>query len=143
MNRQHGQSHGTVEHAGRDGAGLPASTVIGPDTTISGSIRAQGTVWIDGRVEGDVCTDGLLVIGEGAIVIGNVWAGSVICRGVIAGDIVASEEVELLASASLNGTVRAPVLSVDDTVLFNDNLEATDAVDELPSDNAERSACAA
>ncbi len=143
MNRQHGRSHGTVEHAGRDGAGLPATTVIGPDTTISGSIRAHGTVWIDGRVEGDVCTDDLLVIGDGAMVIGNVSAGSVICRGVIAGDIVAEEEVELLASASLSGTVRAPVLSVDDSVLIDDNLEATDAIEALPSDNAEPSACAA
>ena len=143
MSQQNRQSSGMIEHAGRDGAGLPASTVIGADTTISGSIRAQGTVWIDGRVEGDVSTDDLLVIGEGAIVIGNVSAGSVICRGTIAGDIVAEEEVELLASASLNGTVRAPVLLVDDSVLFNDNLEATDAVEELPGDNAEPSACAA
>ena len=143
MSRQNRQSPGMIEHAGQDGAGLPASTVIGADTTINGSIRAQGTVWIDGRVEGDVCTDDLLVIGEGAMVIGNVSAGSVICRGTIAGDIVAEEEVELLASASLNGTVRAPVLTMDDTVLFNDNLEATDAVEALPSDNAEPSACAA
>ncbi len=143
MSRQKVIGPGMIEHAGQDGAGLPASTVIGADTTISGSIRVHGTVWIDGRVEGDVCTDDLLVIGEGAMVIGNVSAGSVICRGVIAGDIVAEEEVELLASASLSGTVRAPVLSVDDSVLFNDNLEAADAVDELPGDNAEPSACAA
>ena len=143
MSRHNEKSHGMIEHAGRDGAGLPASTVIGPDTTISGCIRAHGTVWIDGRVEGDVWTDDLLVIGEGAMVIGNVSAGSVICRGVIAGDIVAEEEVELLASASLSGTVRAPVLSVDDSVLFDDNVEVTDATDELPSDNAEQSACAA
>ena len=143
MSRQNRQSPGMIEHAGQDGAGLPASTVIGADTTISGSIRAQGTVWIDGRVEGDVSTDDLLVIGEGAIVIGNVSAGSVICRGTIAGDIVAEEEVELLASASLNGTVRAPILSVDDSVLISDNLEAIDTADELLSDNAEPSACAA
>jgi cytoskeletal protein CcmA (bactofilin family) len=88
-------------------------------------------------------TDGLLVIGEGAMVIGNVSAGSVICRGVIAGDIVAEEEVELLASASLSGTVRAPLLSVDDSVLFDDTLQAADAIDEPPGGNAEPSACAA
>jgi cytoskeletal protein CcmA (bactofilin family) len=134
---------GMIEHAGQNGAALPASTVIGADTTISGCIRARSTVWIDGRVEGDVWTDDLLVIGEGAMVIGNVFAGSVICRGVIAGDIVAEEEVELLASASLSGTVRAPVLSVDDSVLFTDNLEAADVTEELPGGNAESSACAA
>jgi len=143
MSRQKVIGSGMIKHAGQDGAGLPASTVIGADTTISGCIRAHGTVWIDGRVEGDVWTDDLLVIGEGAMVVGNVSAGSVICRGVIAGDIVAEEEVELLASASLSGTVRAPVLSVDDSVLFDDHLEAAEAIDELPGDSAESSACAA
>ncbi len=143
MSRQKGQSPGMIEHTGRDGASLPASTVIGADTTISGSIRAHGTVWVDGRVEGDVCTDDLLVISEGAMVIGNVSAGSVICRGVIAGDIVAEEEVELLASASLSGTVRAPVLSVDDSVLFDDTLEAVNVTEALPGNSAEASACAA
>jgi len=117
-----------------DRQGLEASTVIGADTIISGTIRAQGTVLIDGRVEGDICTDGLLMIGEGAIVIGNVYAGSVICRGLIVGDIIASEEVELLDSASLNGTVRAPVCLVDDGALLTDNMNTVYETEELSSD---------
>ena len=114
-----------------NGMSLQAMTMIGSDTIITGTIRAQGTVWIDGRVEGDIYTDGLLMIGETAVVIGNIEAGSVICRGMIMGDIVASEEVELLESASLNGTVRAPVFSVDDSALVNDNMEAAYAAEEL------------
>jgi cytoskeletal protein CcmA (bactofilin family) len=73
------------------------------------------------------------------MVIGNVSAGSVICRGVIAGDIVAEEEVELLASASLSGTVRAPLLSVDDSVLINDNLETPYDADEFSNGGNESS----
>lgn len=117
-----------------DRQGLEASTVIGADTIISGTIRAQGTVLIDGRVEGDICTDGLLMIGDGAIVVGNIYAGSVVCRGLIVGDIVASEEVELLDSASLNGTVRAPVFLVDDGALLTDNMEAAYETEELFDD---------
>jgi cytoskeletal protein CcmA (bactofilin family) len=117
-----------------DRQGLEATTVVGSDTIITGTIRTRGTVWIDGRVEGDICTDDLLMIGEGAIVVGNIYAGSVICRGMIVGDIVASEEVELLESASLNGTVRAPVFSVDDSALLTDNVEAAYATEELFND---------
>lgn len=113
---------------------LEATTVIGADTIISGTIRAQGSVLIDGRVEGDICTDDVLMIGEGAIVVGNIYAGSVICRGLIVGDIVASEEVELLESASLNGTVRAPVFSVDGGALLTDNVEAAYVAEELSDD---------
>lgn len=114
-----------------NGMSLQAMTMIGSDTIITGIIRAQGSVWIDGRVEGDIYTDGLLMIGETAVVIGNIEAGSVICRGMMMGDIVASEEVELLESASLNGTVRAPVFSVDDSALVNDNMEVAYAAEEL------------
>ena len=113
---------------------LEATTIIGSDTIISGTIRAQGTVVIDGRVEGDICTDGLLMIGEGAIVVGNIYAGSVACRGLIVGDVVASEEVELLDSASLNGTVRAPIFLVDDGALLTDNVEAVYETEELSDD---------
>lgn len=116
---------------GQDGQTGLGSTMIGSDTIITGTIRAQGTVWMNGRVEGNICTDGLLMIGETAVVIGNIEAGSVICRGMIIGDVVASEEVELLESASLNGTVRAPLFSVDDSALVNDNMEAAYAVEEL------------
>jgi cytoskeletal protein CcmA (bactofilin family) len=117
-----------------DRQNLEAATVIGSDTIVSGTIRAQGTVVIDGRVEGDICTDGLLMVGEGAIVVGNIYAGSVVCRGLIVGDIVASEEVELLDSASLNGTVRAPVFLVDDGALLTDNVEAAYETEELSDD---------
>jgi cytoskeletal protein CcmA (bactofilin family) len=113
---------------------LEAATVIGSDTIVSGTIRAQGTIVIDGRVEGDICTDGLLMVGEGAIVVGNIYAGSVVCRGLIVGDIVASEEVELLESASLNGTVRAPVFLVDDGALLTDNVEAAYETEDLSDD---------
>lgn len=126
---------------GYDGEGtiLEAMTMIGSDTIISGTIRAQGTVWVDGRVEGDICTDGRLMIGEGAIVVGNIYAGSVISRGMIVGDIVASEEVELLESASLNGTVRAPVFSVDGGALVTDNVETAYEVEELSEGDGESS----
>ena len=116
----------------RDNLSPQAMTIIGEDTVITGTIRAEGAVRIDGRVEGDICTEGLLIVGEGAIVVGNVYAGTVVSRGLIVGDIVASEEVQLLDSASLNGTVRTPVFLADDGALLTDNEETTYAVEELP-----------
>lgn len=118
-----------------NGMSLGATTIIAADTIISGTIRAEGAVRIDGRVEGDICTDGLLTVGEGAIVVGNVYAGTVVSRGLIVGDIVASEEVQLLESASLNGTVRTPVFLADEGALLTDNDdEETAYADEELSD---------
>jgi len=109
---------------------LQAMTIIGEDTVITGTIRAEGAVRVDGRVEGDICTESLLIVGEGAIVVGNVYAGTVVSRGLIVGDIVASEEVQLLDSASLNGTVRTPVFMADEGALLTDDTDEPVFADE-------------
>lgn len=109
---------------------LQAMTMIGEDTIITGTIRTEGTIWIDGRVEGDVCTEGLLMVGENAVVVGNVYASAVVSRGMIIGDIVASEEVQLLQSASLNGTVRTPVFLADEGALLTDDADEPAYADE-------------
>jgi len=118
---------------------LQAMTIIGEDTVITGTIRAEGAVRVDGRVEGDICTESLLIVGEGAIVVGNVYAGTVVSRGLIVGDIVASEEVQLLDSASLNGTVRTPVFMADEGALLTDDTDEPVFADEELSGNGDAS----
>ena len=50
-----------------------------------------------------------------------------ICRGKITGDIVASGKVRLESPAVLNGSVKAPLLSIEEGVLFNGSLEMAKA----------------
>jgi cytoskeletal protein CcmA (bactofilin family) len=114
----------------KNGTALPEA-VVGAGVTFKGNIRCPSTIRIDGRVEGDIYTDGALVSGEEAMVTGNIYAGSVICQGMLAGDIIAKEEVEMRAPASFNGSVHAPLLSIDECVLFNDSLATTYIVEEL------------
>ena len=110
---------------------------VGADVEFKGTIRCHDTLRIDGKVEGDIHTDGTVLIGKDALITGNIFADSVICEGMIVGDIVAGEEVQLLASASLDGTVRSPVLTIDEGVLFNDRLETTYVIEDLPDEEAE------
>ncbi|MDE3119249.1 MAG: polymer-forming cytoskeletal protein, partial [Nitrospirota bacterium] len=56
-----------------------------------------------------------------------VSAGTVVSKGKITGDIIAKEKVRLLAPAVLNGSVKAPMLSMEEGVLFNGNIEMSRA----------------
>ena len=78
----------------------------------------EGTARIDGRLEGDISTEGILVIGESAVIEGNIAARSVHCAGTVTGDIVASERVELVPPAFLMGCVKTPRLSLQEGVSF-------------------------
>src|SRR5216684_8224826 len=96
---------------------------VGRGVEFKGVITYNGTVRIDGRLDGEIHTEGILVVGEDAVLTAQVTAGTVISRGKITGDIVASGKVRLQAPAVLNGSVKAPLLSIEEGVLFNGSLE--------------------
>lgn len=115
---------------GRPSAGNQEEEVIafvGRGVEFKGMITYNGTVRIDGRLDGEIHTEGVLVVGEDAVISAQVTAGTVISRGKITGDIVASGKVRLQAPAMLNGSVKAPLLSIEEGVLFNGSLEMAKA----------------
>src|SRR6058998_1629583 len=80
---------------------------VGRGVEFKGVITYNGTVRIDGRLDGEIHTEGVLLVGQDAVITAQVTAGTVISRGKITGDISASGKVRLLAPAVLNGSVKA------------------------------------
>ena len=93
-------------------------SLLGKNARFKGTIVFEGTARIDGRLEGDISTEGILVIGADAVVEGNIAARAVHCAGTITGDIVASERVELVPPAFVTGRVKTPRLSLQEGVSF-------------------------
>ena len=116
-----------------EGAG-DVSAFVGKGVEFKGTISYSGTVRIDGYLDGEIHTDGVLLIGEDAVIQAKITAGTIVCKGKITGDVVAKESVKLRAPAVMNGSVKAPVLSMEDGVLFNGALEMAHGVRELPRD---------
>ena len=113
-----------------DGTG-DISAFVGKGVEFKGTITYSGTVRIDGRLDGEIHTDGVLLIGEEAIIEAKITAGTIVCKGKITGDVIAKDSVKLRAPAIMNGSVKTPVLSMEDGVLFNGALEMTQGVREL------------
>ena len=95
------------------------SAFVGEGVEFKGVISYEGTVRIDGHLEGEIYTKGTLIIGQGAVIDAKVEAGTIVCQGHIIGDIVAKEKIQLLAPAVLNGSVQTPSISMEEGVLFN------------------------
>jgi len=107
---------------------------VGKGVEFKGTITYSGTVRIDGYLDGEIHTDGVVLIGEEAVIQAKITAGTVVCKGKVTGDIVAKDCIKLRAPAVINGSVKAPVLSMEDGVLFNGALEMSHGVHELPRD---------
>ncbi len=95
------------------------SAFVGEGVEFKGVISYQGTVRIDGHLDGEIHTDGILIVGQSAVIDAKVEAGTIICQGRIIGDITAREKIQLMSPAVLNGSVKTPSLSMEEGVLFN------------------------
>src|SRR5437899_12253568 len=81
---------------------------VGRGVEFKGVITYNGTVRIDGRLDGEIHTEGALLVGQDAMIAAQVTAGTVISGGKITGDIVASGKVGLLAAGVVKGSVKPP-----------------------------------
>ena len=94
------------------------NSLIGPGTAVSGNLQASGFTRIDGDIDGNLTIDGKLIIGDKARVRGDIFATSAIVGGVVEGDILAPEGVQLFATASVIGDIVAQEIKMDENVLF-------------------------
>lgn len=105
------------------------TTVIGPDTHIKGEMVFDSTARILGTFEGRITAKGEVQIGDGAACKAAVEGQNVIVDGLVEGDIVARERVQLNAKAKVIGDVVANTLVVAEGASFVGNVRVgTDAV---------------
>lgn len=94
------------------------TTLLGRGAAFEGKLTFEGTVRIDGRFKGEVFSDDVLVIGEGAIVEAEIDIGDVIVQGTVIGNIKAKRSIEIHAPGRVKGDLHTPSLQIDKGVVF-------------------------
>lgn len=87
-------------------------TIIGKGATVNGSIKTEGTLRIDGKLEGEINVAGDLIIGETGIVNADVEAQNLTVSGMVKGNIKASGKLDLQASGKIFGDITVKDLAV-------------------------------
>lgn len=106
-----------------------AHTILGREAKFSGKLVFEGAVRIDGRFEGEIFTDDLLLIGPGAEVSAQINAGSIIINGSVDGDIIAKGSIEIKAPGRLRGNVTTPALIIEKGVMFDGTCRMAEITD--------------
>jgi cytoskeletal protein CcmA (bactofilin family) len=89
-------------------------TLLAKGVVLKGEIHVEGTVRIDGRLDGDIQTKGQVIIGEDGLVQGTITAGTVISSGRIKAKVMADDRVQLMRTATLIGEVLTPLLIIEE-----------------------------
>ncbi len=94
------------------------SSVIGSDMVVDGDIRAKEAVRVEGKVTGDVETEGVLIISAGGSVKGNVKGSSIVIGGSLEGDLCSGGRTEVASTGKVIGNIRTKSLIVDENAVF-------------------------
>jgi len=95
-----------------------SKNVLNSDVEIKGNIKFSGELSLDGKLEGEIHTDGTLQLGDGAVINGNINAQAVVVRGKVHGNINAREKIEIKSKAELFGDIRASKLVIEEGVTY-------------------------
>lgn len=99
--------------------------ILSKDVEIKGSIKFTNELIIDGKIEGEIISDGNLTVGENADIKGEIKTKSVTVLGKIQGNITVQERCELKTRAHLIGDLRAARVIIEEGATFVGKSEVT------------------
>jgi len=99
------------------------TTFIGPNVVIEGTLSGSESIVIEGTVRGHVKLTADVLIGTKARVEATVHARNVTIEGKLAGDVSADDRVELVASATVDGNIKAPKIIVAEGAKFRGSVD--------------------
>ena len=91
---------------------------LGKGCEYDGKLTFEGSVRIDGKFSGEIFSNDILLIGEGALVKAEIDVGTIIVSGTVEGNISAKKMVELKAPALVRGTISTPALMMEQGVVL-------------------------
>jgi cytoskeletal protein CcmA (bactofilin family) len=116
----------TMFGVGKKSASARIETIIGQHTHLQGDVRFSGGLHVDGKITGNVLaepgTDAVLTVSELGCIEGEVRVPNLILNGTVAGDVHASERVELAAQAKVTGNLFYQLIEMTMGAEINGNL---------------------
>ncbi len=110
-------------------------SLIGADMLVEGTITSEEAIRIDGRVKGDISSQGALVIGASGKVLGNIKGADIMVAGIVEGDLTSAGRTEVASTGSIRGNIQTKSLIVDENAIFqgqcNMNSADTKLIEEI------------
>ena len=105
---------------------IPTINLISTGTDITGDIKSNGDIRIDGSLTGNLNTKGKVVVGPTGKVKGEVICKNSEVAGVIEGKIVVGQLLNLKASSRITGDIVTVKLSIEPGALFSGNCKMSE-----------------
>jgi cytoskeletal protein CcmA (bactofilin family) len=101
------------------------SVFLGADSNLEGVLGFSGQARLDGRFKGEINGQGVLFVGPHAHIEATVKSTVVVISGEVVGDVIATERLELQAPGRLRGNISAPMVMMEEGVVFEGHCSMT------------------
>lgn len=135
-NQRHDELHQPVEPPRHEPVARDVQAHLGQGSRVEGKLSFDGSVRIDGQVDGEINAKETVTIGETAVINAQIQANTVIVHGRVQGDITARKRVELRAPARLTGNLATPSLVIHEGVVFEGNCKM--GLEDAQADRADK-----
>jgi cytoskeletal protein CcmA (bactofilin family) len=98
-------------------------SIIGPGMTIRGDCETDGTVRVEGSVEGSITAGKAVVIGKQGVVIGDISTQDAVISGRVEGTLVAASRLELQATCHIEGEVHTRRMQLEEGAVLNGSVQ--------------------
>lgn len=99
---------------------------LSTSTTITGNIKTSEDFRLDGKMQGDIESDGKVIIGPEAEFTGNIICQNIDLMGRIQGNLTVSETTSLKAKVNFQGEITTRFLDIEPGALFNGSCKMTE-----------------
>jgi cytoskeletal protein CcmA (bactofilin family) len=123
-----GEGRGRAQPAPRP---TEITALLGRGTHFEGKLFFEGRVRLDGSFRGEIRGEDVLVIGDGALVAGQIHVATcIVTGGEVEADIKARDAIELYAPSKVTGALHAPAIFIDRGVKFEGTCKMAPLDDE-------------
>lgn len=113
----------------REVSGTPPESVIsiiGPGMTVVGDCQTEGTVRVEGVVEGSIKAGKAVVIGKQGKVTGDIRTQDAVISGHVSGTLFAESRLELQATCHIDGEVHTRRMQLEEGAVLNGTVHMGD-----------------
>jgi cytoskeletal protein CcmA (bactofilin family) len=115
------------------------SGFVGSGTTVTGESTFKSMLRIDGRFSGRITSSGgTLLVGAGGQVEANIEVAVATIQGIVNGDVIASDRIELGRAAKLQGNIQTPSLIIEQGAVFEGSCKMTEQKTAAETSKVER-----
>lgn len=136
-------ANGREEGDGRTTAQVRSESLVDRNSSFDGRYETDHDLRVEGSISGEVVCRGMLTIEQEASARARIQAHDAQIRGRLEGDIVCTGKLTLTATAVVTGTLKAPVLVVEEGASLSGSVDTTQKAGDIVSRNAAKAAAVA